>query len=92
MCRYLWRYNFCAYDGSVVYELKLRKIGNSIGVVLPKEVLTHLAVSVGDSIVVTEAPEHGLLVHPSRVDFARKMAVVDDLAQRYRNTLRELAK
>lgn len=76
----------------MVYELKLRKIGNSVGVVFPKEVLARLGVSEGDSIVVTEALEDSLLVRPSRLDFAKKMEIVDDLAQRYRNTLRELAK
>jgi putative addiction module antidote len=76
----------------MVHELKLRKIGNSVGVVLPKEMLARLDVSVGDTITATEALEDGFLVRPSRADFAKKMAVVDDLAKRYRNTLRELAK
>lgn len=76
----------------MVLELKLRKIGNSYGIVLPKEVLARLAVSEGDTIVLTEASENGFLVRPGRVEFAKKMAVVDDLAKRYRNTLRELAK
>jgi putative addiction module antidote len=76
----------------MVHQLKLRKIGNSYGIVLPREVLARLAISEGDTIVLTEAPEDGFLVRPDRMDFAKKMAVVDDLANRYRNALRELAK
>lgn len=76
----------------MVLELKLRKIGNSVGVVLPKEALAHLKVSEGDKIVVTEASQEGLRISPSRKDFTRTMAVFESLSKRYRNTLRELAK
>ena len=41
----------------MVLELKLRKVGNSVGVVLPKEVLTHLNVEEGDTVCVTDAAE-----------------------------------
>lgn len=76
----------------MVLELKVRKIGNSMGIVLPKEVLAHLKVGEGDTLVLTESSADGFLLMPSEVDFAKKMAVVDDLCNRYRNTLRELAK
>ena len=59
---------------------------------LPKEVLARLAVSEGDTIVVTETTENGVLLRSNQIDFAKKMAAVDDLAKRYRNTLRKLAK
>jgi putative addiction module antidote len=39
----------------MVLEFKLRKVGNSVGVVLPKEVLAHLKVSEGDTVCVTKA-------------------------------------
>jgi putative addiction module antidote len=76
----------------MVLELKLRKIGNSVGVVFPKEVLAHLKVEEGDTIVLTEASQESVLLQANRKDFATKMAIVDDLCKRYRNTLRELAK
>jgi putative addiction module antidote len=76
----------------MVLELKLRKIGNSVGVVLPKRALAHLKVGEGDTLMVTETSEDGLQIRPHRADFAKKMAVVDDLCKRYRNTLRELSK
>lgn len=76
----------------MILELKVRKIGNSVGIVLPKEALAHLKVGEGDTLVLTEASEDGMLLRSNQMDFAKKMAVVDDLCNRYRNTLRELAK
>ncbi|MGH8121869.1 MAG: AbrB/MazE/SpoVT family DNA-binding domain-containing protein [Rudaea sp.] len=73
-------------------ELKLRKIGNSLGVVLPKEALARLNAGEGDTLVLTEAPDGGFRVTPNKNDFAHQMAVAEDIANRYRNALRELAK
>jgi putative addiction module antidote len=73
-------------------ELKLRKIGNSLGVVLPKDALAHLKVEEGQSVYLTEAPDGGYRVTAGDPEFARKMSVVDSLNRRYRNALRELAK
>lgn len=72
-------------------ELKLRKIGNSLGVVLPKEALAHLNVSEGDILTLTEAPD-GVRLTTANPEFAKSMAVFESLNRRYRNTLRELAK
>jgi putative addiction module antidote len=76
----------------MVLELKLRKIGNSVGLVLPKQALAHLKAGEGDTLVVTETPDEGLQIRPNRKDFAKTMAVFESLSKRYRNTLRELAK
>ena len=76
----------------MVVELKLRKIGNSLGVVLPKEVLAHLKVGEGDTICVTEAVDGGLRVGPSNDEFKKQMEAADSVINRYRRTLRELAK
>ncbi len=73
-------------------ELRLRKVGNSVGVVLPKEVLAHLRVSVGDTVCVTEATDGRLLMSPAKAEFTRQMKVAEGIIRRYRNTLRELAK
>lgn len=72
-------------------ELKIRKIGNSLGVVLPREALTHLKVAEGDIITLTESPD-GVRLTTANPEFARSMAVFESLNRRYRNTLRELAK
>ena len=76
----------------MVVELKLRKIGNSVGVVLPKEVLSHLKVGEGDIICVTESVDGSLRVGPSTDAFKKQMEAAEDVINRYRNTLRELAK
>lgn len=76
----------------MLHELKLRKIGNSVGVVLPKEVLSHLKVEEGDTVCVSEAPDGTLRVSPASADFTRQMEAAEEVIRRYRNTLRELAK
>ena len=76
----------------MVVELKLRKIGNSVGVVLPKEVLNHLKVGEGDTICVTETVDGSLRMGPSNDEFKKQMEAAESVINRYRNTLRELAK
>jgi len=75
----------------MVTTLKLRKIGNSFGVVLPKEVLLHLNVVEGDTITATDSQD-GVRLTASNPEFSKTMAVFESLNRRYRNTLRELAK
>jgi putative addiction module antidote len=73
-------------------ELKLRKVGNSLGIVLPKEALQYLRVSEGDTLALTEAADGSLRLAPASVEFLQQMQAAQDLISRYRNTLRELAK
>ena len=75
----------------MTFELKLRKIGNSLGVVLPKEVVAHMNVAEGDTLTVTETQD-GVRLSAGDPEFAKTMAVFESLNRRYRNTLRELAK
>lgn len=75
----------------MILELKLRKIGNSVGVVLPKEALAQLKVKEGDTILFTEAQD-GLRLTSTNPEFEKTMKVFESLNRRYRNTLRELAK
>ena len=76
----------------MTYELKLRKIGNSVGVVLPKEALAQLHVAEGDTLYVSEGPEETLRISASNPEVARQMEVVQSVMKRYRHALRELAK
>jgi len=76
----------------MLLELKVRKVGNSVGVILPKQVLTHLQVEEGDTVSVTDAADGSLRVAPHKAEVARQLAVAQDVLKRYRNTLRELAK
>ena len=73
-------------------ELKLRKIGNSLGVVLPKEAVARLYVGDGDRLYLSEAPEGGYRLTPYDPAFALKMTKAEEIGRRYRNTLRTLAK
>ena len=71
--------------------LKVRRIGNSLGVVLPKEVLAKLRVGEGDELSVSETPD-GVALSPFNDEVAQQVEIMRDLAKRYRNALRELAK
>ena len=73
-------------------ETKVRKIGNSLGIVLPKEALQALKVQEGDVLFLTEAPECSLRVTPEKPGFQDIMKIAEEGMNRYRNTLRELAK
>lgn len=72
-------------------KLKVRKIGNSYGVILPKEVLEHLQVQEGDEVYATETPEGVRLVAEDPV-FRKAMEAFEEGSRMYRNALRELAK
>jgi len=76
----------------MILELKLRKVGNSVGVVLPKEALAHLNADEGDTVSVTDGPDGSLRMSPHKAEVARQMEAVQDVMKRYRHTMRELAK
>lgn len=77
---------------NMVLELKLRKVGNSVGVVLPKEALARLNSGEGGTLVLTDAPDGSFRLAADRADFGQQMKAAEDIIRRYRNTLRELAK
>ncbi len=72
-------------------ELKVRKVGNSLGVVLPKEVIHRLHAQDGQRLFLIEAPDGGYRLTPYDPAFERKMAQAEAIIARYRNTLRVLA-
>ena len=76
----------------MVLELKLRKVGNSVGIILPKEALAHLKADAGDTLSVTEAADGSLRLSPTKAEVTHQMEIVQDLMKRYRHTLQELAK
>ncbi len=71
--------------------LKVRKIGNSLGVVLPKDVLAKLKVGEGDELSVSETPD-GVALERSDAEFQEQIEAARRGMKRYRNALRELAK
>jgi putative addiction module antidote len=73
-------------------ELKVRRFGNSLGVVLPKEVIARLNTKDGAPLYLTESPEGGYRLVPYDPEFEEKMTRAEDIMQRYRDTLHVLAK
>ncbi|MBL6764610.1 MAG: AbrB family transcriptional regulator [Verrucomicrobiae bacterium] len=71
---------------------KVRRIGNSLGITLPKEALHTLKVEEGATLYLTEGPEGTLRVTPEQPGFADMMEIAEKGMRKYRNALRELAK
>lgn len=76
----------------MVLELKLRKVGNSVGLVLPKEALARLNAVEGDPLYLTETTDGGFRLTASNPGFVQKMRVAERLSRKYRHALKELAK
>ena len=74
-----------------MFSLKLTKIGNSLGLILPKEVLARLKLAKGDEIFITESPE-GYRITPHTPAFEAQMKAARRIMKRRRAVLRELAK
>ena len=73
-------------------ELKVRKFGNSLGVVLPKEVIQRLQTGDGERLFLIEAAEGDYRLTPYDPAFDKRMAKADEIMARYRNTLHALSK
>lgn len=71
-------------------EVTIRKIGNSLGTTIPKQMLERLRLSQGDKVYIVEM-EQGLLITPYDPDFAKAMEIYEEGAKTYRNAMRELA-
>lgn len=70
--------------------LKITTVGNSIGVILPKDILTRLRVSKGDTVYVTETPK-GVELTAYDEQFARQMEVGERVMRKHRDVLKRLA-
>jgi len=73
-------------------ELKVRKIGNSLGVVLPKEAINRLHTGEGKPIFLIEGPDGAYQLTPHDPAFEKKMKKAENIIGRYRNTLHALSK
>jgi putative addiction module antidote len=71
--------------------LKLTQVGNSVGVILPKELLAKLGLQKGDTLYAIETPE-GLRLTTSDPEFEAQMEVARKVMRERRAVLRELAK
>lgn len=72
-------------------ELKIIKVGNSLGMRLPREVLNRMHLEGGDRLILTESPEGGYRLTPYDPEFEQQMRVAEEGMRRYRNTLKALA-
>jgi putative addiction module antidote len=73
-------------------KVEVKKIGNSTGILLPKELVNQLNVKQGQWLYVTSLPQGGVRLTPYDPDFEEAMAVVDEILDEYRDTLNALAK
>ena len=74
-----------------MHALKLTQIGNSVGVILLKEVLARLKLSKGDTLHVTETPD-GIALTPYDPSFEAQVELGREFMREYRDTFRALAK
>lgn len=72
-------------------NLKLTQIGNSVGVVLPKEVLARLKVEKGDTLFLSETPV-GYVITPYDPAIEEQLAAGREFMREYRDTFHQLAK
>jgi putative addiction module antidote len=70
--------------------VKVTTIGNSVGIVLPKEVLNRLHVEKGDMLYITDSPE-GVRLSPYNAAFARKLEALEQVMRENRDVLKKLA-
>ena len=73
-------------------NLQIKKIGNSTGLILPKELLERLRLSQGDEVLVTEGPDRTLTITPHNDDDERTMRIAREMMVKYASVLRALAK
>lgn len=71
-------------------KLKITTVGNSAGVVLPKELLARLRLDKGDTLYVTELPD-GVKLQAYDPTFAQQMEVAERIMREDRDLLRRLA-
>ena len=74
-----------------MHALKLTQIGNSVGVILPKEILARLRLSKGDTLHVSETPD-GIALTPYDPNFEAQVELGREFMREYRETFRALAK
>ena len=74
-----------------MHILKLTQIGNSVGAIFPKEVLTRLSLAKGDEMYLTESPD-GLRITVHNPEFETQMRAAREIMKKRRAVLRELAK
>ena len=84
-------YNECDNLAGMTTTLKLTQIGNSVGVILPKEVLARLKLEKGDTVHLTDAPG-GVTMTPFDPALEEQLSLGREFMREYRDTFHQLAK
>lgn len=79
------------YNARMNGALRIKKIGNSAGIILPKELLAQLGAEVGETLSVVTTPR-GIELSVEEPDFEAQMAAAREVMARRKRALRELAK
>ncbi len=72
-------------------KVKITAVGNSMGILLPKEALSKMKANKGDTLYLVESPE-GYTLTPYEKDFGNQIEVAEKVMKKYRNALQKLAK
>ncbi len=72
-------------------EIKLRKVGNSVAMIVPKQVRQKMGVAEGDAVYLTETPD-GYRISPYDPEFSRQMKLARKVQAKHKAALHELAK
>ena len=73
-------------------KIEIKKIGNSEGLILPKELMQRLDLKRGQQLHIVELAGGGFQVLPYDPDFEKTMDLADEIMDEYRDTLAALAK
>ena len=84
-------YNICGYMTTMTKRFKLKAIGNSVGLILPKEELARLGVQLGDTLSGVQTP-NGIELRPYDPAFDQQMEAARKIMHKRKAVLRELAK
>lgn len=74
------------------YLLQIKKIGNSVGLILPKDLLARLKLTEGDKLYVVEQTERGIKLSPYNPKHAKAMSIARRSFRKYADTYKALAK
>jgi putative addiction module antidote len=90
MCFFLTPYYNLRYNAVMANTLKITTVGNSAGIVLPREILERLRVQKGDTLYALDTP-NGIELTAYDPEFADDMAVAQKVMRENRDLLRKLA-
>jgi len=81
-----------AVRGELIMKIEIKKIGNSDGLLLPRELMQRLDLKRGQELHITELAGGGFQAMPYDPDFEKTMEIADQIMDKYKDTLAALAK